>query len=157
MTIYTVHVPDDTSDPVTQADRTILIRDGFSGSAFLFGVAYLLWHRLWLAGAFWIAVTAVVTAVGVVLHPPSGFLIAILVLMHVYLGLEGPDLRRLGLARRHYILKDIISAPGLSDAESLFFGRQFAQPHIPPRPVERWASTGGTPSVIGMFPEGGGA
>ncbi|MCW6510744.1 DUF2628 domain-containing protein [Lichenifustis flavocetrariae] len=157
MTIYTVHVPDDTSDPVTQADHTILIRDGFSGSAFVFGFAYLLWHRLWVAATIWIVVTAALVVGAIVLHLPSVSVIAISFLMHVYLGLEGPDLRRWGLARRHYTLKDIVSAPGLSDAEALLFGRQFSRPHTPPRPVERWASAAGTPSVIGMFPDGSGA
>ncbi len=155
MAIYTVHVPDDASDLVTQADRTAFLCEGFSFWGFLFGLVYLLWHRLWLAASIWIVLLLALAAVAFVLHPPHVLIVALFALMHCYLGLEAHDFRRWALARRDFRLADIVSASRLEDAELIFFGRQQAKPTAP-RPTQRVAPLPSTPAVIGMFPDGSG-
>lgn len=155
MAIYTVHVPDDTSDRVTQADRTVFLREGFSSWAFLLGVIYLLWHRLWVAAAIWILAATALLALAVVLHPPSFFLAALSALMHLYLGVEAHDFRRWRLARRGFSMADLVSAYNIDEAEIVFFGRHQGRPSQS-RTVQRWAAMPSTPAVIGMFPDASG-
>ena len=156
MAIFTVYVPDEAPDLVTRADRTAFIREGFNIWAFLFGVLFLLRHRLWIAAAVWIAAVLALVATVVVFHPPVLPCVALAVLMRLFLGVEGNDLRRWGLERRGFRVVDLVSGAERDDAELIFFSRQ--PPKQPePKPVQRWTKVPPTtPSVIGMFPEGGG-
>ena len=50
MPVYTVHAPAGANPVVDgRTDRFAFVRDGFSIWAFLFGLLWLLYHRLWLA------------------------------------------------------------------------------------------------------------
>jgi hypothetical protein len=176
MPIYTVHVPDAAPDAMTQADDIVLVRDGFSGRAFLFGILYLLWHRLWITSVIWILLLGVLATMAGLLHPPAVAMAALVGLMHLYLGAEAADLRRGGLARRGSPMRDLLSAPDLDTAEALFFARSSADPmafatrvpsrpptlppaSLPPAPLPAAplpAATG--PAVIGgLFADGSGA
>ncbi|MDX7950726.1 DUF2628 domain-containing protein [Lichenihabitans sp. Uapishka_5] len=158
MALYTVHVPETAGDGFARGEATVLVREGFSPSACLFGFCYLVWHRLWAAMVAYAVLVAAIAALAIVMHPPLIGLVALLVLMHLYLGAEGPDLRRWDLARRGLALRDIVSAPDLETAERLFFTRQPAWPAaVPSRPHRAaWHNRGATPAVIGLFPEGDG-
>ena len=158
MAIYTIHVPDDAPDTLTRGERTVFVREGISLRAFVFGLFYLLWHRLWVAAAVWIVLLAAITALGVVIHPPLACLVALLGLMHLFLAVEGPDLLRWGLGRRGYTMRTLLSAPGLSEAEALFFTQQpeaIRSPSMSLSPPGRWIAPT-VPAVIG-FPDGDGA
>ena len=156
MTIYTVHVPDEAPDLVTQADRTTFLREGFSFWAFLLGPIYLLWNRLWIAAAVWFVAIAALIAVAVLLHPPAISVVLLAALMHLFLGVEAHDFRRWGLARRGFQMTDLISASEIEEAETVFFNRQPMKP-APQRTPHRFAPIPTTPDVIGMFPDGSGA
>lgn len=159
MSLYTVHVPEDAPDALTRGERTRFIREGFSIVAFVFGLFYLLAHRLWLAAAVWIAVLVALAVFAAVLHPPVFGLVVLSALMHLYVGIEGPDLRRWGLARRGFILRDIVSAPDLETAEALFFSRQPEAIRSVPASsgkAARFMGPSAVPSVIGVFPDDGG-
>ena len=159
MAIYTIHVPDEAPDILTRGERTVFVREGVSLRAFLFGLLYLLWHRLWVAAAVWIALLAAITALGLVIHPPLACIVALLGLMHLYLAIEGPDLLRWGLGRRGYTMRTLISAPGLAEAEALFFTRQPEAIRSPSASLSapgRWMAPATVPAVIG-FPDGDGA
>lgn len=93
MRAWTVHLPPDAAEPV-------LLREGFSVWALLFGPLWLLWHRCWLA-----ALGALVLAVALAfLMPPLTLALAVL------LGLHGQDLRRWTLARRGWRLAHVVMA-----------------------------------------------
>lgn len=159
MAIYTIHVPDDAPDVLTRGERTVFVREGISLRAFVFGLVYLLWHRLWIAAAVWIVLLAAVATLGVVVHPPLACLVALLGLMHLYLAVEGPDLLRWGLGQRGYTMRTLLSAPRLADAEALFFTRQPEAIRSPAASLTtsgRWIAPATLPSVIG-FPDGDGA
>jgi hypothetical protein len=159
MPIYTVHVPKSAPDLVTQADQTIFVREGFSGRAFLFGLLYLLWHRLWIAAAAWVTLVVLITIWCLTLHPPAFAPVALLGLMHLFLGAEGPDLIRFSLDGQGRHLRDLVSAPDRGTAEIVFFHRE--APPFPvlsqPAPAPTRARPPSSPSVIGMFPGENGA
>ena len=155
MALYTVHVPEGGFDPLTRADRTIFVREGFNARAFVFGWLFLLWHRLWAALAAWIVFGAALSTVWWVLHLPPGPVLGIMLLMHLFVGLEGNDLRRWGLGRRRFRLLDVVSGMRREEAEYAFFVRQPEDRAPPPQAASRVVARDMTPSVIGMFPDEG--
>lgn len=160
MSLYTVHVPDAAPDAMTRGERTVLLREGFSLTAFVFGLLYLLWHRLWIAAAVWIVLLLALLAFATVIHPPQGALVALAGLMHLYLGIEGRDLLRSSLARRGYTMRDLVSASGMEAAEAQFFTRQPEAIRTAPPVVAgaaRHMNAEAVPAVIGMFPDREGA
>ncbi len=98
MRVYTVHLAG-TRSPV-------LVREGFSIGALVFGPLWLFAHRAWLAGVLTVA-AEIVAAVAMVRFPalwPLGLAIPWL------FGLFGQDLRRAALARRGYAENAVIAA-----------------------------------------------
>jgi hypothetical protein len=87
----------------------VLVREGFSWGALLFGPFWLLSHRAWIPGVL-------ALAAGVALAfapPPLGGLMEWLLAWA--LGLFGQDLRRWSLERAGYDLVHVVAAP---DADS---------------------------------------
>src|SRR5262245_6068185 len=81
------------------AERVLLIRDGFSLIAFFLPALWFLWHRLWIEAALAFAVTAGLAALADV----TGFGIAaplLSLLVSFYAGLEGAALRIAAWRRR---------------------------------------------------------
>lgn len=156
MAIYTVHEPVHASDDVTRADVTAFIREAFTFWGFLFGPLFLLWHRLWLALLAWILVVAAIGGLAFALHVSPLACAILLGLLHVFLGVEGNDLRRGGLARRGFRLADVVSGSERAFAELTFFSRREDAVTGEARGPANWAAMPDpTPTVIGMFPEGG--
>jgi hypothetical protein len=98
MRVYTAH---------TCAGRPpVLVKEGFSWGAFIFGPLWLLAYRAWVPGVLalcaWIVLGAVV---------PEPFAGSVLFAMHWALGLFGRDLRRWALARAGYLLVHVVAAP----------------------------------------------
>jgi len=95
--VWTVHLRDDAAP--------VLVREGFSLGAALFGPFWLALHRAWVPAAFalaaWLAVDGL-TSGGARLVLGAG-----LVLLQ---GLSGNDLRRWSLARRGFTLAEVIVA-----------------------------------------------
>ena len=151
MDLYTAHVPDDASDMVTRADRTVLVREGFSVAAFLFGPLFLLVHRAWAALALWIVIAGLLIALLALLHLPPPFFGVVSLLVAVGLGLEGNTLRRWALSRRGYSLADVVSGADRGEAELAFFSKQPAS-MAPSRAASTWMPQA-PPAVIGMFPD----
>ncbi len=120
MRIYTVHV-----DPVSSADDrgAVLVRESFCWPAALFTVFWALSHRLW----GWALVLVVISIGfgaaaawwGVDPVGQAGVLIGFVILV----GYNANDWRRGGLARRGYLLADVVAGPDLAAAEQRFFDR----------------------------------
>ena len=117
MRVWTVHLP----PPPTEAGRPraapapVLVREGFSWGAFLFGPFWLLAHRLWLAALLWlVAVVAalLVPAGGAVALPallvPAGGAVA-LPALQFFLGCHARDLQRRALARKGYAQAHVVA------------------------------------------------
>ena len=96
MRIWTVHLRN-AADPV-------LVREGFSLGAAVFGPLWLAAHRAWVPAAFalaaWLAIGALADG-GLRLLLEAG--------LALLLGFSGHDLRRWSLARRGYTLAEIVT------------------------------------------------
>ncbi len=104
MRVWTVHLRDDAAP--------VLVREGFSLGAALFGPLWLALHRAWLPAVLVLAAGMAVNALA------SGD--ARLVLdagLMVLQGLSGHDLRRWSLARRGFTLVEVVAA---RNAETAF-------------------------------------
>jgi len=97
LTFWTAHV--------RSGAAPVLVREGFSWGALLFGPLWLALHRAW--------VPAVLTTVGlvlIVLLTDDSLSIALLAAVIVLLGLSGHDLHRWSLDHRGYLLAQVVAA-----------------------------------------------
>ncbi len=102
MKIYTTHMRPDRAP--------VLLREGFSWAAFVFGIFYFLWHRAWNALVVNLAALVIAVIAARALHsaaPVAGLL--------VLQGVLGRDLLRWGLAMHGYVPGPIVAA---RDADS---------------------------------------
>lgn len=112
MRLYTVHVRRHGLDP----DRdVVLVKEGFSWLAALFGPLWALWHGLWLVAAGLVGLEVVLAAVtsGLALTSPAEMVVAVAVAIGV--GFVANDLRRWTLRRRGF---DLVSVASGGDGES---------------------------------------
>jgi hypothetical protein len=108
MRVWTVHVPppsaadaDDGRHPARRGP--VLVREGFSWGAFLFGPFWLLLRGLWLAALLWLVVAAAVA----LLAPAATA--AVLPALQFLLGCHARDLQRRALARRGYAQAHVVA------------------------------------------------
>ncbi|MEX0840037.1 MAG: DUF2628 domain-containing protein [Parvibaculum sp.] len=165
MRIYTVH-----ELPGAPLDGTgiVLVKEGFSFPAFLFSWIWLLWHRLWIAFALWIALIIVVSAIAQNLIGAEGAAICSLALQFL-LGFEAGDIRRWTLERNGYRMAGLAGGGNLEEAERAFFAKWDRplklEPTEPPKPI--WPRRAAQASdsakrdanadeVLGLFPKAGG-
>lgn len=89
----------------------VLVKEGFSWGALIFGPVWLAAHRTWIAAAIGLAAYVVVA---VLVPDPGGGIL--LVGVALILGLTGNDLRRWALENRGYLLVHVLSAGNSDDA-----------------------------------------
>jgi hypothetical protein len=90
----------------------VLVREGFSWGALLFGPVWLALHRVWIA-----AVLVLVATVPILLLAGDGMATALLAALILLLGFYGQDLRRWSLDHRGYLLAQVVT--GRSELEAL--------------------------------------
>ncbi|HME27126.1 MAG TPA: DUF2628 domain-containing protein [Acetobacteraceae bacterium] len=83
----------------------VLVREGFSWGALLFGPLWLAVHRAWIAAVLTLAATVLI----IVLAPDSAAT-ALLTALILLLGLSGHDLHRWSLDHRGYLLAQVVVA-----------------------------------------------
>ena len=137
--VYSVHMP-----PLLSGNTTpVLIAEGFSWGAFLLGVIWTLWHRLWIESA---ALLALFLAVGVIadfiaLSEPIEA--AILLAISGLIGCGGNDWRRESLHQRGF--RDVGVVVGRSGEDALrrcldLRGIDQGKPHAAPLPYREAAA-----------------
>jgi hypothetical protein len=155
MRAYTVHAPPGEFAP----ERFAFIKDGFSWPALIFGLLWVLWHRLWL--------TALIYLAAVLLLAWSGGLAgddittALGILGALLFASEANNIRRFALRRRGW--RELGGARGdsLEEAEIDFFSRwqnaagtPRTEPGAPPsRPEEAADRADHDGPIFGLFPE----
>jgi hypothetical protein len=111
---------------------------------------WLLARGLWLAFvvyiALWLAVAAAVRFGGLALSAA----LALDLLAHLYVGLEGRAVRIVARARAGRPLTDVICAGSALEAEKMFLERLLA-----PSAPARYSGAPATGDIIGLFPERG--
>jgi len=89
----------------------VLVREGFSWGALIFGPFWLIAHQAWIAGAISLAACILIAAVAP--EPAGGVLQAGVALI---LGLTGNDLRRWALEHRGYLVVHVLAVSGIDEA-----------------------------------------
>jgi len=166
MPTFTVHQPPPRLGETASApERFVFVRDGFHFWAFALAPVWLLWRRLWLAFAIYLAVS-ILLGIGLLLIGAgstvqflAGTLIALLI------GFEAATFRRAKLTRRGWKMLGFVVGEDTEAAEQRFFAEwanraREAPPAPPAAPEPRYTVPlrRGTPSpsdVIGLFPEPG--
>jgi hypothetical protein len=149
MRVWTVHTPPEArrlaraaraSTPSVEARLRlpVLVPEGFAWLAFLFGLPWLLWHRLWLESAIYIGGLAVLA-----LLLPATALVPASLALHVLLGAHARDLRRMALARRGYAEAHVVVA---GDADRALARVLEARPELAHMPVPEVARAGVQPA-----------
>lgn len=106
----------------------VLVREGFSFGAFLFGPLWLAAHRTWVAAAFDLAAWVLIVALAA-----GGVRAVLLAALAVLQGLFGRDLVRTALAWRGYALDAVVTARGLDGAWTrLLAGRPELEKNVRP-------------------------
>ena len=83
----------------------MLVREGFSWGALLFGPLWLAAHRAWIP-----AVLTVVGSLLIALLATEGISAVLMAGIVLLLGLSGQDLRRWSLDHRGYLLAQVVAA-----------------------------------------------
>jgi len=167
MSIYTVHEPPlKAHESVTEPERFVFVRDGFSFWAFLLTPFWMLRYRLWLALTGYVIV-AVALLVGLRLIGASATVTIIAsALLSLLVGFEAATMRRFTLSRRGWTNVGIVVGDDLESAERRFFDAWVdkawidrSSGNVEPRasspaagvPVSRRTAS----EVIGLFPQPG--
>jgi Protein of unknown function (DUF2628) len=161
MSVYTVHQPPlRGTERAPDPDRFIFVRDGFSIWAFLFSALWMLWHRLWLVLAIYVAVTAAIEMGLRYIGVSSAILAIVGLLISLLIGFEGATLQRFTLGRRGWKHIGVVGGDDMEDAERRFFDSWVRAARAGPTVMP--SSTLSPPSsappltdVIGLFPEPG--
>ncbi len=160
MTVFTVHLPrlahGGTAPQQPDLVRAVFVPEKFSWGALIFGPLWLLSHGLWLAFFAWLVAMIALSIVSAIwLSGAAAFWIFVLVAL--FLGFEGNNLRRRRLAWHGYRLVDVVAGWPQDTAERTFFTRflreSAAVPPPPPAPHNIAPPTADPHSdVLGHFP-----
>ena len=161
---FTIHLPKDALPGDERAlERAEIVRDGFSWGAFFVPALWFVWHRHWV-----VAILALIGTVGLslglaALRLPGGAILAIELLVHLFIGLEGSSIRRLAYRMRRRPTTGVVIASDEAEAETKSFSRWLAPENAgvpaPPPPVTAPVRVapllrpGGNEPVLGLFPD----
>jgi hypothetical protein len=121
--IYTVHVNPALHESYESAK---FVEEGFSWKAFIFGMFWLLYQRLWWQSGFVILLNIILWhLVESKAFTHIGYSILSLGI-HLVIGFHATDWLRERLKRKGYITADIVSGNSLLGAELRFFDRYFS-------------------------------
>jgi hypothetical protein len=154
---YLVFVPQAENRTPEEAERVVFLREKFSWPAFVLGPLWLVWNRLWLGLAFWLAAVALIGAAVSALKLESFIATLVLAVPSLILAFEATLLRQHKLVASGFREAGVVIADDIEGAERRFFDRWLAREKtsplspstLPPLPQP-------APSpVIGFFPDPG--
>ena len=146
MAFYSVHNREGAS-----AEQAIFVREGFSTGAFLFTVAWALWHRMWLAAGILLAVSGAIALAGNLLGIGDGVIVPAGLAVNLLFGFEARDLQVRSLIGRGHGQIGFSHGNNLEEAELRYFHKNGG--HRPPlSPVAvKPMSYPGAPDTLGIF------
>jgi Protein of unknown function (DUF2628) len=158
MTLYTVLAPPErAADAQPDPLKLVFVKEGFCWPALVIPLAWLVFRRMWLILALYVAIAVGLT----VLAQNIGGAIptTIYVLLRLLFALEGNGLRRWTLEGAGYRLFDVVEGRRLWEAELRYFLDRPPLTAPPAAPVEiaapAWQPSEPT-EVVGLFPTAGG-
>lgn len=151
MPVYTVHLPAETKSGLDPATEAVLVREGFSLAAFVFGPFWLIWHRRWLALALWLAATAAFAGLSVKFGSKPELFVVFYLALAFLIGLEAAAMRRRRLEGRGFDFVDVAIGEKRDDAETVWLTRRRPMGVVSaPIPASQPVRT--TP-LVGLFPD----
>ncbi|MDB5532485.1 MAG: hypothetical protein JWO28_800 [Hyphomicrobiales bacterium] len=151
MPVYTVHVPAETTSGLDPATEAVLVREGFSLSAFLLGPVWLIWHQRWLALALWFAAVAVFVGLALKFGARPGIFALVYLALAFLIGLEAAAMRRRRLERRGFDFVDVAIGEKRDDAEMVWLARR-RPTGVVSAPIAASPPVRTTP-LVGLFPD----
>ena len=143
---YSVHIRDGAA-----AEQAVFVREGFSTGAFVFTVAWALWHRMWLAAGVLLAVSGAITLAGNLMDAGEGVLVLAGLAVNLIFGFEARDLLISALAGRGYRQSGYSHGRNLDEAELRYFHKNVAHhPRLFPVAVKP-VPYPGAPDTLGIF------
>ena len=156
MAFYTVYLPEGRRD-AEALERAVLLGERFSWAAFILSGLWLIWHRLWLGLACFIALALLIGLAGSVLGLGPRTTACLELLLALAVGFEGASLRAAKLEASGFRLAGTVAARDPEQAERRAFAA-LIQPDAAgaaaaARPLP---APGHEPDIIGLFPTAGG-
>jgi hypothetical protein len=154
---YLVFVPQAENRTPEEAERVVFLREKFSWPAFVLGPLWLVWNRLWLGSAFWLAAVALIGAAVSALQLESFVAALVLAVPSLILALEATLLRQHKLVASGFREAGVVIADDIEGAERRFFDRWLARGKakpLPPSSLPPLPQPAPSP-VIGFFPDSG--
>jgi len=134
MKIYTYHM----TPGATPLEAAIAVPEGFSWGAFVFGVFWALYRRLWLAAVIIVGVNVIVPVAVQELGLSAILGSATLFLFSFYVGCSANDWRREKLERSGQVLAGIAAGQDWEDADRRFFDTVAARSSSPQYGAQGW-------------------
>jgi len=154
---YLVFVPQAENRTPEEAERVVFLREKFSWPAFVLGPLWLVWNRLWLGLAFWLAAVALIGAAVSALKLESFIATLVLAVPSLILAFEATLLRQHKLVASGFREAGVVIADDIEGAERRFFDRWLAREKtspLPPSTLPPLPQPAPSP-VIGFFPDPG--
>ena len=127
MLTYTAHRKPDLLDQANDGSDIVFIKDGFCWPGLLIPFFWMIWHRLWLPLAVYLAAVALLALAGhVVFSLPDGLMTSLGLLLNLFVGLEGNNFRRRALAKRGFEEIADIVADNSETASYRFFSTRLS-------------------------------
>ena len=104
----------------------VLVREGFTFTAFLIGPIWFAWNRAWLGAVLTVTGILSLVAVFVAVSASLGYLIAAVGAFMFLIALEAPVFLRRALVRRGFQIVDFIECPTANEAEIRFLARRLS-------------------------------
>jgi len=166
MRVWTLHEPPAEAglSRDERADRVVVVKDGFAWWGLVFGILWLLFHRLWLATLIYLVVSFALAALVYFVPLDEDWASWLLLLPSIWVALEGNDMRRRKLAGKGFTQAAAVLAKSRVEAEQRFFAEWDSAHPATPAAASTPAARGpqaprygaGEPQVLGLFPEPGG-
>jgi hypothetical protein len=121
MAVFTVHMPAASAGETPQQERIVLLRDGLSVPAFVFGPFWLAWNRAWIPAVLWGAALVALRYVEPLLGLSREGVFFIGLASSLLLGFEGSQIVAWALAREGLGERAVVLADDLDEAEESFF------------------------------------
>lgn len=154
MASYTVHFPKGVGPTGIDADalsEAVLIKDGFSKSAFFFSFFWFFWNRLWIAGLGVVVALLVLDGLLDVFHVNHFFASIAQILFMILVGLEANSLKRWTFVRNGRPVATIVTGQDEIEAEAKMLTLGLGNLSRKPGPS---GSRGHIPSVSALIPSG---
>jgi len=151
MPVYTVHLPAETKSGLDPATEAVLVREGFSLAAFLFGPFWLIWHQRWVALALWLASVLAFAGLSSKFGAKPGVFVLFYLALSFLIGLEAAAMRRRRLEGRGFDFVDVAIGEKRDDAEAVWLTRRRPM-GVVSGPIAASPPVRTTP-LVGLFPD----